>query len=93
MVIDLRTYKENKEIVKNLNKVNTFFLQAFPQKTWGWVAITSLLFSQLAMETYLKDEKPRKGFYPAIRNMLLNFQKVLDTNEKQQREKGNNERH
>lgn len=88
MLVNLKTYRENKEIVKSLSKVDNFFKRTFPDKSWGWVAITALMFSQLAMEVYLKESNPRKGFYSAIRSMLLGFQESLNNCEKQQR-KGN----
>jgi len=78
MVINIKTYKNNKEIIKELSSINTYFMETYPNKTWGWVGLTALLFSQMAIEKYLKDSNPDAGFYPALKSMLWNFQKRIN---------------
>lgn len=78
MVIDLKTYRENKEAVKALNLLNKFFCDQFPEKTWGWIGITALLFAQIAIEEYLKGNNPDTGFYAVLKSMLWDFQNKLN---------------
>ena len=46
--IDLKTYRENKEVIKSFETLNRFFNDNFPDKSWGWVGVTALLYAQMA---------------------------------------------
>lgn len=72
--IDLKIYKENKEIIKNLKIINDFFIEKYPEKSAGWVGLTALFYSQTAIANYLNNSKEvNKGFVPALKAVLWNF--------------------
>lgn len=74
MVINIKTYRENKEIIGNLKKINQYFIDQFPGKSAGWVGITSLLYSQCAIDEYLKEKsKIDKRFVPALKAILWSY--------------------
>ena len=73
MVVDLNVYRNNKEIIKELLFIRDFFNANYADKSWGWVGLTALLFAELAIETYLNNEKPDPEFYPALKGMLWEF--------------------
>lgn len=82
MAINLKTYRENKEVIKSFRTLNEYFNNNFPEKSWGWVALTSLLFSSLAMENYLTCEKnldPK--FKPALKTVLWQYINVVSNTE------------
>lgn len=78
MVIDLNTYKNNKEVAKELIKINKYFIETYPNKTWGWIGLTALLFAQMSIEKYIEDNTPDNGFYPALKSMLWAFQNKVN---------------
>lgn len=82
MAIDLNTYKNNKEIVKEIARIDKFFTETYPNKTWGWVGITALLYAQLSIIKHLEDNKPDALFYPALKSMLWNFQNKINEMQK-----------
>lgn len=78
MVINLGTYKNNKEVAKELNKICRYFCDAYPNKTWGWIGLTALLFAQMAIEKYIAEDDPDPGFYPALKSMIWGFQNKVN---------------
>lgn len=78
MVIDLNTYKNNKEVVRELGNIDKYFTEAYPTKTWGWIGLAVLLYAQMAIEKYLEDNDPDAGFYPALKSMLWGFQNKVN---------------
>ncbi len=82
MVIDLKTYRENKEIIKTFNVLNNFFKKEFPEKSWGWVGVTALLYSQLALENYLATETVHAELKPALKAILWQYLNIVSTTEK-----------
>lgn len=74
MAIRIKTYKENKEIIKALQKINNYFLDEFPEKNAGWIGLTALFYSQVAIAHYLKVEKDlNKNFIPALKAVLWDY--------------------
>ena len=74
MAINIKTYRENKEIIGNLKKINQYFIDQFPEKSAGWVGITSLIYSQCAIDEYLKEKsKVDKRFVPALKAILWSY--------------------
>lgn len=74
MVINIKTYKENKDIIRDLKKINQYFIDQFPEKSAGWVGVTALLYSQCAIGEYLKEElKVDKRFVPALKAILWSY--------------------
>lgn len=74
MVINIKTYRENKEIIGNLKKINQYFIDQFPEKSAGWVGITSLFYSQCAIDEYLKEKsKVDKRFISALKAILWSY--------------------
>ena len=74
MAINIKTYRENKEIIGNLKKINQYFIDQFPEKSAGWVGITSLFYSQCAIGEYLKEKsKVDKRFIPALKAILWSY--------------------
>lgn len=88
MVIDLKTYRENKEVIKSFNTLNKFFNDNFPTKSWGWVGVTALLYSQLALENHLATENIDPELKPALKSILWQYINVVT-----QTEKGKENRH
>ena len=82
MVIDLNTYKNNKEVARELVKITNYFTEAYPNKTWGWIGLTALLFAQMAIEKYLEDNDTDEGFYQALKFMLWGFQNKVNEMQK-----------
>lgn len=82
MVIDLNTYKNNKEAARELVKITNYFTEVYPNKTWGWIGLTALLFAQMAIEKYLEDNDPDAGFYQALKSMLWGFQNKVNEMQK-----------
>lgn len=78
VVVDLKIYKQNKKISQTLRKIDNFFLREFPQKTWGWIGVTSLLYSQIALEQYLKESKPEKLFVSMIKRVIWQYINILN---------------
>lgn len=78
MVIDLNTYKNNKEVARELLKISKYFVQTYPNKSWGWIGLTALLFAQMAVERHIEDYIPDKEFYPALKGMLWAFQNKVN---------------
>mgnify|MGYP004642898919 CR=1 FL=1 len=77
MVINLKTYRENKEVIKSFKILNDFFKYQFPEKSWGWIGITALLYSQIALENYLGAEKVKPEFKPALKAILWQYLNVV----------------
>ena len=74
MAINIKTYKENKDIIRNLKKINQYFVDQFPEKSAGWVGVTALLYSQCAIEAYLEQETDKdKRFIPALKAILWSY--------------------
>lgn len=82
MVVDINLYKNNKEIVKELSHINNYFMEAYPNKTWGWIGLIALLFAQMAIEKYIEDNNPKEGFYRALKSMLWGFQNRINEMQK-----------
>lgn len=77
--IDLKTYRENKEFCKNLYLINNFFTDKFPDKTWGFVGLNALLYSQLVIENYIADTKNLDPqFIPMLKAVLWQFMSILN---------------
>ena len=87
MAIDLKTYRENREIIKNLRIINGFFVKNFPEKTTGWVGVTSLLYSQTAIMHYLEHGKVDPQFIPALKAILWQFLNDISSYENSRKEK------
>lgn len=74
MAINIKTYRENKEIIGSLKKINQYFIDQFPEKSTGWVGMISLFYSQCAIGEYLKEEsKVDKRFVPALKAILWSY--------------------
>ena len=82
MVIDLKTYRENKEVIKSFEALNRFFNDNFPDKSWGWVGVTALLYSQLALENHLGTEMVNPQLKPALKSILWQYMNVVTRMEK-----------
>lgn len=79
VTINLKTYRENKEIIKNFKKINNFFISAFPNKSAGWVGLTLILYSQMALGEYLKTVKNiNPNLITALRATLQMYISELD---------------
>lgn len=88
MVIDLKTYRKNKEVIKSFNTLNKFFNDNFPTKSWGWVGVTALLYSQLALENHLATGNVDPKLKPALKMFLWQYINIVT-----QTEKGKEDRH
>jgi hypothetical protein len=77
-IINLDVYRKNKDFCKNLQIISDFFKKNYPDKSWGWVGITALLFSQLAVETHLTDPNLDPNFIPALKSVLWQFMSILN---------------
>ena len=87
MAIDLKTYRENKETIKNLKILNGFFVKNFPEKSTGWVGVTSLFYAQTAITNYLGRAKVDPQFIPALKAMLWQFLNDISSYENSRKEK------
>lgn len=86
MAINLKTYKENKEIIKNLKTINGFFIRNFPEKSTGWVGVTSLFYAQTAIMNYLENVKLDPNFIPALKAILWQFLNDISSYENSRKE-------
>lgn len=74
MAINLEFYRKNKDIIKDLKKVNSLFVENFPDKTTGWVSVTALIYSQLTIEDYLeKSKEVNPKLIPSIKAVLWDY--------------------
>ena len=74
MAINIKTYKENKDIIRNLKKINQYYIEKFTEKSEGWVGIKSLFYSQCGIGEYLKEKsKVDKRFIPALKAILWSY--------------------
>lgn len=89
MAIDLKIYRENKGIIKNLKIINEFFIEKFPEKSAGWVGITSLFYAQTAIMNYLRKAKTDLQFKTALKAILWQF--LNDVSSYESSRKGKNE--
>ena len=87
MAVDLRTYRENKETIKNIKALNGFFVRNYPEKSTGWVGITSLLYSQTAIMHYLEHGKIDPNLVPALKSILWQFLNDISSYENSRKEK------
>ena len=87
MAVDLKTYRENKETIKNLKAINSFYMDRFPNKSTGWAGITSLLYAQTAILDHLENAKIDPQFLPAIKSMLWQFLNDISSYENSRKEK------
>lgn len=87
MAINFKTYKENKEIIKNLRIINGFFVKNFPEKTTGWVGVTSLFYAQTAIMHYLEHGKIDPRLVPALKSILWQFLNDISSYENSRKEK------
>lgn len=69
-------------------KLIVFLLTTSPQKSWGWVGVTALIYSQLAILNYLKTDKVQPEFKKILKAMLWEYQ-----NEVTKTEVGKEDRH
>lgn len=47
------------------------------KKSWGWIGVTALLYSQIALENYLGAEKVKPEFKPALKAILWQYLNVV----------------
>lgn len=88
MEIDLKTYRENKETVRNLREIEDYFNFRFPDKSDGWQALTTLFYSQIALENYIKSNAQiDPNFLPAFKVSLWNFLNKISSYENSRKEK------
>lgn len=80
---DLKTHSEIAEALKNLN---TLYENKYGDKTWGWVGVTSLIYSQLSLENYLASSDIDPNFIPSMKRVLWQYQETLN---KYGKDKGN----
>lgn len=86
--IDLKMYRENKDTCRCLRKINQILEENFSEKTWGWVGLTTLLYSQLAIENYVANEAELDPqFIPAVKSVLWQFMNELGRHETRRKEK------
>lgn len=78
VLVNMKIYKQNKKISQNLRKIDELFLREFPQKSWAWVGVTSLLYSQIALENYLKETKPEQQFISMIKRVVWQYINILN---------------
>lgn len=58
----------------------------FPNKTWGYIGVTSLLFSQCAISEYMQSEDYDPRLYPNLKAILWNFINEIGVIDKQRKE-------
>lgn len=79
MAINLELYKKNKETIKNLKKIDKFFVENYPDKTDGWIGLITLIYAEWSVKEFLNKNIIDPKYITAVRSVLWEFLNIVNS--------------